>query len=75
MTSRNWLITGVSSGFGHALTTRLPERGEKATDPAPLRMVLGSPALDSALAVLRKRIDDFETQRDLAPSTDFPAGE
>ncbi|MFE7568734.1 SDR family oxidoreductase [Streptomyces sp. NPDC057539] len=45
------------------------------TEPAPLRMVLGSQALDSTLGVLRKRIDDFETQRDLAASTDFPAGE
>ncbi|MCM2424922.1 SDR family oxidoreductase [Streptomyces sp. RKAG337] len=45
------------------------------TDPAPLRMVLGSQALDSTLGVLRKRIDGFEAQRDLAASTDFPAGE
>lgn len=37
-------------------------------------MVLGSQALDSTLDVLRKRIDDFETQRDLAKSTDYPAG-
>jgi NAD(P)-dependent dehydrogenase (short-subunit alcohol dehydrogenase family) len=28
MSSRTWLITGVSSGFGHALTTQLLERGE-----------------------------------------------
>ncbi|MCT9142992.1 Rossmann-fold NAD(P)-binding domain-containing protein [Streptomyces violarus] len=45
------------------------------TDPAPLRMVLGSQALDSTLGVLRKRIDDFEAQRGLAASTDFPAGQ
>lgn len=43
--------------------------------PAPLRMVLGSQALESTLGVLRKRIDDFETQRELAASTDFPPGE
>ncbi|MFC1432496.1 SDR family NAD(P)-dependent oxidoreductase [Streptacidiphilus sp. N1-3] len=29
MTARTWLITGVSSGFGHALTTQLLERGER----------------------------------------------
>ncbi|MEV7087396.1 SDR family oxidoreductase [Streptomyces sp. NPDC093085] len=45
------------------------------TEPAPLRMVLGSQALDTTLSVLRERIDAFEAQRDLAASTDFPAGE
>ncbi|MEV0780813.1 SDR family oxidoreductase [Streptomyces sp. NPDC050428] len=28
MTSRTWLITGASSGFGHALTTQLLQRGD-----------------------------------------------
>ncbi|GAA4813598.1 hypothetical protein [Streptomyces ziwulingensis] len=125
--TRTWLITGVGSGFGHALTTRLLERGDTVigtvraldkvadpidayegnpahaframldpagglapgdpqrmaariiesvdTEPAPLRMVLGSQALESTLGVRRKRIDGFETQRDLAASTDFPLGE
>ncbi|MFJ7496975.1 SDR family NAD(P)-dependent oxidoreductase [Streptomyces sp. NPDC097727] len=27
--ARTWLITGVSSGFGHALTTQLLERGDR----------------------------------------------
>lgn len=44
------------------------------TQPAPLRMVLGSQALDSTLSTLRKRIEGFEAQRDLAASTDYPAG-
>ena len=44
-------------------------------EPAPLRMVLGSQALESTLATLRKRIEGFEAQRDLAASTDFPSGE
>ncbi|MDW2644518.1 SDR family oxidoreductase [Citrobacter sp. HN-141] len=43
--------------------------------PAPLRMVLGSQALQSTLSVLRQRVADFETQHALAASTDFPAGE
>jgi len=43
--------------------------------PAPLRMVLGSQALDSTVTTLRKRIADFEAQRDLAASTDYPPGE
>jgi NAD(P)-dependent dehydrogenase (short-subunit alcohol dehydrogenase family) len=45
------------------------------TDPAPLRMVLGSQALESTLSTLRRRLADFETQTRLAASTDFPPGE
>jgi NAD(P)-dependent dehydrogenase (short-subunit alcohol dehydrogenase family) len=44
-------------------------------EPAPLRMVLGSQALESTLSTLRKRIEGFEAQRNLAASTDFPPGE
>ena len=44
-------------------------------EPAPLRMVLGSQALESTLATLRKRIAGFEAQTALAASTDFPPGE
>jgi len=44
-------------------------------EPAPLRMALGSQALDSTLATLRVRVADFETQTELAASTDFPPGE
>jgi NAD(P)-dependent dehydrogenase (short-subunit alcohol dehydrogenase family) len=43
--------------------------------PAPLRLVLGSQALQSTLSTLRKRIADFEAQTELAASTDFPPGE
>jgi hypothetical protein len=38
-------------------------------------MVLGSQALESTIDTLAKRIEGFEAQRDLAASTDFPAGE
>jgi hypothetical protein len=37
-------------------------------------MVLGSLALESTLSTLRKRIEGFEAQRELAASTDFPPG-
>jgi hypothetical protein len=36
-------------------------------EPAPLRIVLGSQALESKCATLRARIADFEAQRELAP--------
>ena len=44
-------------------------------EPAPLRLLLGSQALDNTLATLRERIASFEAQRELAASTDFPPGE
>ena len=43
-------------------------------DPAPLRMILGAQALESTIGTLRRRIDDFERQTDLAASADFPSG-
>jgi NAD(P)-dependent dehydrogenase (short-subunit alcohol dehydrogenase family) len=49
--------------------------GSVEVEPAPLRMVLGSQALESTLATLRKRIAGFEAQTELAASTDFPPGE
>ena len=45
------------------------------TEPAPLRLMLGSQALESTIATLRARIEDLQTQTDLAASTDFPPGE
>jgi hypothetical protein len=38
-------------------------------------MVLGSQALESTLVTLRKRIEGFEAQTELAASTDFPPEE
>jgi NAD(P)-dependent dehydrogenase (short-subunit alcohol dehydrogenase family) len=43
-------------------------------EPAPLRMVLGSQALSSTIATLRKRLAGFEAQAALAASTDFEQG-
>jgi NAD(P)-dependent dehydrogenase (short-subunit alcohol dehydrogenase family) len=43
--------------------------------PAPMRIVLGSQALESTIEVLNDRVADFEAQRGLAASTDFPPGE
>jgi hypothetical protein len=38
-------------------------------------MVLGSQALTGTITTLRKRIEDFERQVDLAATTDFPPGQ
>ena len=43
-------------------------------EPAPLRTVLGSQALEGTLATLRARIAGFVAQRELAASTDYPPG-
>jgi NAD(P)-dependent dehydrogenase (short-subunit alcohol dehydrogenase family) len=40
-------------------------------EPAPLRMVLGSQALDNTIKVLQERIAGFQAQRELAASTDI----
>ncbi len=64
---------GLAPGDPRRMAARIIESVD--TVPAPLRIVLGSQALDATLGVLRTRIDGFEAQRDLAASTDFPAGQ
>jgi NAD(P)-dependent dehydrogenase (short-subunit alcohol dehydrogenase family) len=64
---------GLAAGDPARMAARIIESADQ--HPAPLRMVLGSQALDSTISTLRKRLADFETQTALAASTDFPAGE
>jgi len=64
---------GLAPGDPARMATRIIESVD--IEPAPLRMVLGSQALESTIEALRKRIAGFEAQRDLAASTDFPPGE
>ena len=66
-----------SGGLAPGDPARMAERIIESVDvePAPLRMVLGSQALQSTLTTLRKRMADFEAQATLAASTDFPPGE
>jgi NAD(P)-dependent dehydrogenase (short-subunit alcohol dehydrogenase family) len=64
---------GLAPGDPARMAARIIESVDIA--PAPLRMVLGSQALDSTIATLRKRIEGFEAQTALAASTDFPPGE
>jgi NAD(P)-dependent dehydrogenase (short-subunit alcohol dehydrogenase family) len=44
-------------------------------NPAPIRIVLGSQALESTLTTLRERIANFEAQTALAASADYPSDE
>lgn len=64
---------GLAPGDPKRMASRIIE--SVTQDPAPLRMVLGSQALENTIATLEKRVADFKTQTDLAASTDFPAGE
>jgi len=63
---------GLAPGDPARMAARIIESVD--VEPAPLRIVLGSQALESTIATLRKRIAGFETQTALAASTDFPPG-
>lgn len=64
---------GLAPGDPVRMASRIIESADQ--EPAPLRMVLGSQALQSTIDTLEKRVADFKTQTKLAASTDFPAGE
>lgn len=64
---------GLAPGDPVRMAARIIESADK--EPAPLRMVLGSQALACTISTLRARLADFEEQRELAASTDFPEGE
>ena len=64
---------GLAPGDPARMAARIIESVE--IEPAPMRMVLGSQALSSTISTLKKRVADYEEQRELAASTDFPAGE
>jgi NAD(P)-dependent dehydrogenase (short-subunit alcohol dehydrogenase family) len=64
---------GLAAGDPARMATRIIESAD--VEPAPMRLVLGSQALESTIATLRKRIAGFEAQADIAASTDFAPGE
>lgn len=64
---------GLAPGDPARMARRIIESMD--VEPAPLRMVLGSQALQSTITAVRKRLAGFEAQVDLAASTDFPPGE
>ena len=64
---------GLAPGDPARMAARIIESVD--VEPAPLRMVLGSQALATTIATLKARVAGFESQTELAASTDFPAGE
>ena len=66
---RNGLAPGDPARMASAMIASVDQ------EPAPLRIMLGSQALQSMLGVLRQRIAAYEAQADLAASTDFPPGQ
>ena len=64
---------GLAPGDPARMAARIIESVD--VEPAPLRIILGSQALESTLTTLRKRLASFESQAALAASTDFPPGE
>ena len=63
---------GLAAGDPERMAARIIESVD--ITPAPLRVVLGSGALKTTIEVLKKRLEDFKGQEQLAASTDFQAG-
>ena len=64
---------GLAPGDPARMAARIIESAD--VEPAPMRIVLGSQALESTIATLRQRIAGFEAQAELAASTDYPQGQ
>lgn len=71
------LILDPANGLAPGDPARMAAAIIKSVDqePAPMRMILGSAALENTVKVLRDRVARFEAQTDLAAFTDFPPGE
>jgi NAD(P)-dependent dehydrogenase (short-subunit alcohol dehydrogenase family) len=63
---------GLAPGDPALMAARIIESVD--VEPAPLRIVLGSQALEGTITTLRRRLAAFEAQKELAASTDFPPG-
>lgn len=59
---------GLAPGDPVKMAERMIESVDK--EPAPLRMVLGSQALNATIQRLEERVADYKTQTELAASTD-----
>lgn len=60
---------GLAVGDPVKMAARIIESVD--VEPAPLRLVLGSQALDDTIQVLEERVRKFKEQREIAASTDF----
>ena len=60
---------GLAVGDPAKMAQRIIESVSRT--PAPLRMVLGSQALSATITRLQERLSDYETQTELASSTDI----
>lgn len=60
---------GLAPGDPAKMAQRIIESVDK--NPAPMRMVLGSQALSATIERLNERVADYETQKELAESTDI----
>ena len=60
---------GLAPGDPAKMAQRIIESVDK--NPAPMRMVLGSQALSATIERLNERVADYETQKELAASTDI----
>ena len=63
---------GLAAGDPERMAARIIESVD--ITPAPLRVVLGSGALKTTIEVLKRRLEDFKGQEQLAASTNFQAG-
>ncbi|HBI1677715.1 TPA: SDR family oxidoreductase [Enterococcus faecalis] len=60
---------GLAAGDSEKMATRIIESVD--VNPAPMRLVLGSQALNDTINVLEERIKQFKAQADIAASTDI----
>ncbi len=60
---------GLAPGDPAKMAQRIIESVDK--NPEPMRMVLGSQALSATIERLNERVADYETQKELAASTDI----
>ena len=60
---------GLAPGDPVKMAERIIESVDR--DPEPLRMVLGSAALQATIGRLEERLADYKTQTELAASTDI----
>ena len=59
---------GLAAGDPVKMAARINE--SVSVEPAPLRLVLGSQALEDTIQVLETRINNFQAQKEIAASTD-----